>query len=282
MLLEVKNISFGYGNRDVLNEVTLKVRGGEVLSIIGPNGAGKSTLLRCISRILKPRLGTVYLDGNELSLLAEQERARRFGYVPQSESESFPITVFETILMGRRPHLTWRVSQNDLSVVEEVISQLGLETHAERYLYELSGGERQKVLLARALTQQPEVLLLDEPTSNLDVRHQLEVLELVQSIAKDQGKCILMVMHDLNMAARFSDLVLMLKAGLVFAAGTPQAVLTPENIREVYEVESIMVNTDIGIQIIPLEPGRNHVPVEACRRGLAEPRVPEALGGVKS
>ncbi len=254
MFLKVKNISFSYGGRDVLQGVGLEVRAGEILSIIGPNGAGKSTLIRCINRILKPRIGTVFLDRDEIGLLTERERARRIGYVPQAEGEAFPCTVFEIVLMGRRPHLSWSVGKEDLAAVCDVLRHMGLAAFAERFLHELSGGERQKVMLARALAQQPEVLLLDEPTSNLDLRHQLEVLESVRGIARDQGKCVLMVMHDLNMAARYSDQVLMLKEGQVFAAGSPQAVIIPENIRAVYGIDTQVVATAVGHQIIALEP----------------------------
>jgi iron complex transport system ATP-binding protein len=254
MLLRVKNVTFSYGGRDVLQNVALDVNAGEILSIVGPNGAGKSTLIRCINRILMPRLGTIHLDGQEIERLTERGRARKFGYVPQAEGEAFPSTVYETVLMGRRPHVIWSVSKSDLAAVEEVIRYMGLAGYAERYLYELSGGERQKVMLARALAQQPEVLLLDEPTSNLDVRHQLEVLELVREVAHGQGKCVLMVMHDLNMAVRFSDQVLMLKSGQVFAAGKPGEVLIPENIKAVYEIDAQVVTTIVGCQIVPLGP----------------------------
>jgi iron complex transport system ATP-binding protein len=261
MRLQVKNICFCYGSWEALQNIELEAKAGDVLSIIGPNGAGKSTLLRCINRILKPRLGTVYLDGNEISLMSERERAKKLGYVPQSATQAFPSSVFETVLMGRRPHLNWSVSQQDLEVVERVLSQLGLMGMAVRLMSDLSGGERQKVLIARALAQEPEVLLLDEPTSNLDVRHQLEVLELVREVAHHRGKCVITVMHDLNVAGRFSDQMLMLKGGQVFAVGSPWSVLTPENVKAVYEVDSIMMKTIVGPQIIVLELGTHPVPV---------------------
>ncbi|MGB9792862.1 MAG: ABC transporter ATP-binding protein [Thermacetogeniaceae bacterium] len=254
MWLKVKNVSFSYGSREALKDVGLEVQGGDVLSIVGPNGAGKSTLLRCINRILKPQVGTVYLDEYEVSLLTERERAQKFGYVPQMEGESFPVRVFEAILMGRKPHLSWSVGTEDLAVVNDVLRRMNLLDLAERHLYELSGGERQKVLIARALAQEPDVLLLDEPTSNLDVRHQLEVLQLVRDAARHQEKCVLMVMHDLNMAVRFSDQLVMLKNGLVYAAGAPDAVLTPENIRDVYEVEAMVLATGLGPHVITVKP----------------------------
>lgn len=254
MKLKVKGICFRYGSREVLQKVELEAKPGEVLAIIGPNGAGKSTLLRCINRILKPYMGTVYLDGKEFFQLNAQKRARMMGYVPQTAGEVFPSTVLETVLMGRKPHLSWGIGPEDLTVANDVLRRMNLMDFAERYLYELSGGERQRVLIARALAQEPEVLLLDEPTSNLDVKHQLEVLELVRNAAKQQDKCVLMVMHDLNMAVRFSDQMLMLKDGLVYAAGTPEAVLTPDNIRAVYEVEARVLTTDMGPHVITIKP----------------------------
>lgn len=269
MRLQVKNVCFRYGSWEALRNVELEARAGEVLSIIGPNGAGKSTLLRCINRVLKPRVGTVYLDGDEISLMPERERAKKLGYVPQAAAQAFPSTVFETVLMGRRPYLNWSVSRQDLAVVEEVLLQLGLSDMARRMISDLSGGERQKVMLARALAQEPEVLLLDEPTSNLDVRHQLEVLELVRGAAHERGKCVLMVMHDINVAGRFSDQMLMLKGGQVFAAGSPWSVLTPENIKAVYEVDSLLMMTTVGPQIIVLEPGCHLIPSGEDRREAA-------------
>lgn len=269
MRLQVKNVSFRYGSWEALRDVELEAGAGEVLSIIGPNGAGKSTLLRCINRVLKPRVGTVYLDGDEISLMPERERAKKIGYVPQAVNQTFPSTVYETVLMGRRPHLNWSVSRQDLAVVEEVLQQMGLLGMAGRMISDLSGGERQKVMLARALAQEPEVLLLDEPTSNLDVRHQLEVLELVRDAAHQRDKCVLMVMHDLNVAGRFSDQMLMLKGGQVFAAGGPWSVLTPENIKFVYEVDSLVVTTIVGPQIISLEPSRHLSPGGEKRREVA-------------
>lgn len=258
MKLNVNGVSFRYGSRDILQDVELEARSGEVLAVIGSNGAGKSTLIRCINRILKPYLGTVFLDGKELSSFNAKERACMMGYVPQTAKDAFSFNVMETVLMGRKPHISWGVGKRDLKIVNSVLLCMGLTQFVERFLYELSGGERQKVLIARALAQEPEVLLLDEPTSNLDVRHQLEVMELVKGIAQQQGKCVLMVVHDLNLAARFADQILMLKDGSVFAAGKPQDVLIPENIKAVYGVESMIVTTKLGSYVITVKPSVPH------------------------
>lgn len=254
MKLNVNGVRFRYGSRDILQDVELEAKSGEVLAVIGANGAGKSTLIRCINRILKPYTGTVFLDGKEFSRFNAKERACMMGYVPQTAKDVFSFNVMETVLMGRKPHISWGIGKRDLEIVNAVLLRMGLKQFVERQLYELSGGERQKVLIARALAQEPEVLLLDEPTSNLDVRHQLEVMELVQGIALQQKKCVLMVVHDLNLAARFADQILMLKDGVVFAAGKPQDVLVPENIKAVYGVESMIINTELGMYVITIKP----------------------------
>lgn len=254
MKLNVNGVRFRYGSRDILKDVELEAKSGEVLAVIGANGAGKSTLIRCINRILKPQKGTVFLDGKELSSFTAKERACMLGYVPQTAKDVFSFNVMETVLMGRKPHISWGVGKKDLKIVNSILLRMGLKQFVERYLYELSGGERQKVLIARALAQEPEVLLLDEPTSNLDVRHQLEVMELIQSIAREQKKCVIIVVHDLNLAARFADKILMLKGGVVFAAGKAQDVLTTENIKDVYGVDSMIINTKLGPYVITVKP----------------------------
>lgn len=254
MELNVNGVCFCYGSREILHDVKLEAKSGEVLAVIGANGAGKSTLIRCINRILKPQKGTVFLDGKELSSFTAKERACMLGYVPQTAKDVFSFNVMETVLMGRKPHISWGVGKKDLKIVNSILLRMGLKQFVERYLYELSGGERQKVLIARALAQEPEVLLLDEPTSNLDVRHQLEVMELIQSIAREQKKCVIIVVHDLNLAARFADKILMLKGGVVFAAGKAQDVLTTENIKDVYGVDSMIINTKLGPYVITVKP----------------------------
>lgn len=174
--------------------------------------------------------------------------------MPQSAAEAFPYTVLETVLMGRKPHLKWGVSKKDLAVAGEILRYMRIDQMAGRYLDELSGGQKQKVLLARALAQEPEVLLLDEPTSNLDIRHQLEVLELVKDLAQQHRRTVVLVMHDLNLAARFSDKLVLLRDGRVFAAGRPKRVLTAESIGAVYGVEALVTDSKFGLQVFPLRP----------------------------
>ncbi|MCL0057667.1 ABC transporter ATP-binding protein, partial [Dehalococcoidales bacterium] len=229
MKLEIKGIRFSYGSRPALKGVTFSVKGGEAVSFVGPNGSGKTTLIKCIDRILKPKAGVVLVDGGEIRKMTLHERSQLMAYVPQSGHSVFSSTVFDTLLLGRKPYISWGLSQRDKEVVSQAISLMGLEDYTLRQFNGLSGGERQKVLITRALVQEPEVLLLDEPTSNLDLRHQIEVLNIIRWVTREKGITVLMVLHDLNLASRFSDRVVMLKEGKI-----PAEVLTPENMRQVY------------------------------------------------
>ena len=252
MKLSVKDVHFSYDRIPALEDVTLGVEEGEVMSIVGPNGSGKSTLLKCINKILKPKRGAILVKNRDVSKVGLRELARLLGYVPQSANYAFPSTVFDTVLLGRRPYVNWGVGARDKEIVSQMLVLMGLESMALRQFNELSGGERQKVLIARALAQEPEILLLDEPTSNLDLRHQLEVLSLIYTAVKEKNISAVMAIHDLNLASRFSDRIIFLKEGKVYAIGEPCEVLTAENIRAVYGVETI-INKDSGRpHIIPL------------------------------
>lgn len=253
MTMLIKDIIFRYGNKEVLKGINFKVSKGEIVSIIGPNGSGKSTLVKCIDGIFKPKSGNVYIHTKDTRNMSPKELAKTMAYVPQASSDVFIQRVFDTVLMGRKPHLTWGVRKIDLEIVEEVLDYMGLTDLAECYLDELSGGQKQKVLIARALAQEPEILLLDEPTSSLDIKHQLEVLEIVKKISKQRKSSVVMVIHDLHLAYRFSDKLVLLKNGNVFACGDPNTVLTKENINKVYDVEVSMVNTNLGPCVLPIK-----------------------------
>lgn len=255
MRLEVKGLSFSYNSVPALRGITFSVQSGEVLGIVGPNGSGKSTLLRCLAKALKPRLGTIILDGRNLATLRGREVGRRLGYVPPPGSgQAFPCTVLEAVLQGRRPRLTWGVSPHDLEVVARALACLGLIELAERQLNELSSGQRQKVFIARALAQEPEVFLLDEPTATLDIRYQLEAMALIRGLATEKGRVVVAVLHDLNLAGRFADWLLLLHQGEIFAAGSAKAVLTPENLRAVYGVEAVVTEGPWGVQVTAVAP----------------------------
>lgn len=260
MRLVVQNLSFNYPGHPVLQEVALEAEAGELFSLVGPNGSGKSTCLKCLARVLRPAGGAVYLDGRDVAGLSGQELATRLGYVPQETPQVFPLTVYEAVLLGRKPYLNWSVSVKDRRVVEEVLRLLRLEHLAARTLDQLSGGEKQRVALARALAQEPQLLLLDEPTANLDIRHQLELLGLLQSLARRRGITVFLVLHDLNLAARFAEKMLLLHQGRVFAVGSPRQVLSPENIRAVYGVEARLWEDGVGLQVVALCPTEGWLP----------------------
>lgn len=254
MRLQVDGISFDYGSVPILEEVCVDIAGGEILSLVGPNGSGKTTLLRCVNRILKPKTGTVILGDRNIGAVGLKELALHLGYVPQSAPSSFPLTVFDTVLLGRKPHVTWKLSEHDKELAFNVLEMMNLGSYALRLFSELSGGEQQKVLIARAICQEPKVLLMDEPTSSLDLKHQLETLALVRHLVEERRISAVLAMHDLNHAARFSDRIAMLRKGVLYAAGEPGQVLTADNIREVYGVETEIIRNGHGPYIIPIAP----------------------------
>ena len=254
MKLKVKNVEFSYNSSLILEDISMDLDRSEIIGIVGPNGAGKSTLIRCIDRILKPGGGTILLDETDISTLSRMEIARKIGYVPQTTTRVFPATVFDTVLMGRRPHLGWKGGAEDTDKVLEILELLGIMEFAMRDFNEISGGQQQKVLIARALAQEADILLLDEPTSNLDIRHQLEVMEIVTNIVRKKGISAVMSIHDLNLASRYTSRILMMNEGRIFAAGDPESVLTEENIRRAYSVEAIVTSDGERPYIIPVRP----------------------------
>lgn len=254
MKLNVAGVSFHYASKSILKDVTTEVDVAEMLGVIGPNGAGKSTLIRCIDRILKPQGGSILIDGRETRKMGRKELAKHIGYVPQTTADAFPTTVFDTVLMGRRPHVGWGSSAVDIDKVAEILQMLAIESFALRNFSSLSGGEKQRVLIARAFAQEPQVLLLDEPTSDLDIKYQLEVMQVIQDIVKQKRMAVIMAIHDLNLAARYTDRIIMMKEGTIVAAGDAGSVLTPEHIRSVYGVEAEVTNGANGLHVLPLRP----------------------------
>ncbi len=254
MILKVNNISFRYNGRPVLEDISFQLARGEILAVLGVNGAGKSTLLKCINKVLRPSSGSVLVEGTDTLKLRGDAIARRIGYVPQ-RYDAERISVFDAVLLGRKPHIKWVATNRDIQVVERLLTSIGLKDHALRPVSTLSGGEAQKVIIARALAQEPKALLLDEPTSSLDLGNQLDVMDLVASVVKSEGVCAVIAIHDLNLALRYADRFLILKDGLVHAAG-PKETLTSEVIEAVYGVHSIMQTID-GIPII--------VPTRCCK-----------------
>ena len=250
MILSVQGIRFHYPGRPVLDEVSFAVEKGQVLAILGTNGTGKTTLLKCINRILVPAAGTVFVGDERVAGLSRNALAQRVGYVEQQRAGS-RATVFNAVLLGRKPYIRWDITQTDMEIASQAMDTLGLGDYALRYLDELSGGELQKVVIARALAQEPEVLLMDEPTSSLDLKNQLEVLNLIRQISRERGIAAVVAMHDLNLALRFADRFLLLKDKTIFAAGGPE-VMTPENIESVYAVPVTIATHNGSRVVIPL------------------------------
>jgi len=260
MKLTINKLSFSYAGNPVLKDVDFSVNAGEVLSIVGPNGSGKSTLLKCINRLLKPSKNAVFIEDCDISKISLKDLSKLMGYVPQSTFSTFPYTVFDVVLMGRRPYVQWNLSDDDTEIVADILDFLGLSDFAMRHFNELSGGEQQKVIVARALAQQPQILLLDEPTSSLDIRHQLEILCILRSLTEDKDRSIIMSIHDLNLASRFSDKMLLLRKGEIYAAGSPNDVLTASNIETIYGVKCTVSTSSLGTpQVIPLLSGFDRV-----------------------
>lgn len=253
MTLEIHGLAFGYGDDPVLDGVDLTVGNGELVGLLGPNGSGKSTLLECCNRILEPDAGAVSIDGDRVVDLDRNETARRIGYVPQSERSAFPATVFDTILMGRRPHSGWTPNEDDRVAVARVIDALDLSAFATRTVDELSGGQRQKVRLGRALVQETAVLLLDEPTAGLDLKHQLSVLDHLREHVDATSVSGVVAMHDLNLAARYCDRVALLSDGQLDVVGDPD-VLTDETIESVYDVEVTIARAADRRLVVPERP----------------------------
>jgi iron complex transport system ATP-binding protein len=242
-MLRIETLTVSYGPRRILNGVSLRVGSGEVLALIGPNGAGKSTLVRAASGVVPVEAGTVRTDGHDLLRLPALERARRLAVVPQAVSLPPAFTVWEMVLLGRTPYLNFlgQVSARDEEFARQALVKVDALDLAGRRLGELSGGEQQRVLLARALAQATPILLLDEPTSNLDLHYQVGFLELVCALAREEKLAVLIALHDLNLAARYADRVALLVDGEIQATGTPPEVLTAERISAAYHLPVTVV-----------------------------------------
>lgn len=240
MSIIVERVSFAYWKNQVLKDISFDIGKGECVAILGTNGVGKSTLLKCLNNIIKAQLGEISIAGTSLKQMSGDEMAKIIGYVPQNGA--FPdSTVFDAVLLGRKPYIKWDVTRQDLEITEKIIKSLSLEKFALRKVNQMSGGEMQKVAIARALAQQPKVLLFDEPTSNLDLKNQLEVIQIIKNVVKKQQMSAIVTMHDLNLALRFADKFLMMKDGEIHAMGGAE-IITPDNILKTYDVHVSIEN----------------------------------------
>lgn len=252
-MLEIRSLSVGYGHRLVLKDVNLTVSSGEVVALIGPNGAGKTTLIRAVSGVLQPREGELRVAGRDLLRLSTRERASMLAVVPQAKRMPDGYTVWQTVMLGRTPYLGWlgRLGAGDREHLEKALEHTHLLEMAQRPVGELSGGEQQRVLLARALAQDTPILLLDEPTSQLDIQHQSGLLNLVHSQAGKKGLAVLMALHDLNLAGLYADRVALLVGGRIQHIGKPEDVLTSERLTEVYQTPvQVVLHPQYGTPLV--------------------------------
>ncbi|TDK25377.1 ABC transporter ATP-binding protein [Arthrobacter crusticola] len=264
--LEARSITLGYDERKVVDGLTVTLPPGRVSVIVGANGSGKSTLLRGLARLLKPSSGSVLLDGQDLRSLPSRAVARTIGLLPQSPVPPGGITVAELVGRGRYPHQGWfrRWTPGDDAAVAEALRVTDTLSFADRSVDELSGGQRQRVWIALALAQQTDILLLDEPTTFLDVAHQVEVLDLITDLNRGSGTTVAMVLHDLNLAARYADHLIVLKDGRLAAQGPPAAVVTPGLVREVFGLVCTVIADPVAGTPLVVPVGRHHTaPVPA-------------------
>ncbi|MCA1326800.1 ABC transporter ATP-binding protein [Herbaspirillum sp. alder98] len=251
-MLGLDSLHFHHGARELLAGIDLKVAAGEVVALLGPNGAGKSTLLRCINQTAGPYRGQVTLHGRDAATLGRRELARLVSWVPQQGGSSMALRVVDMVLLGRSPHRRPGSGHRDMQIVSDIIDRLQLQDLATRAVDQLSGGERQRVMLARAIAQESSLMLLDEPTSDLDLRHQLEAMAVVRATARERGTAALVAIHDLALAARLADRLVLLSNGRLHAEGPWQQVLTADNLRAVYGVDAIVGSDDGMPYVIPV------------------------------
>jgi iron complex transport system ATP-binding protein len=245
--LTTRKVTLAYEGNIVIQELDLAIPTGKITALVGPNGCGKSTLLKGLARLLKPKSGTVYLEGKSIHKLSTKEVAKRLGTLPQSPIAPEGLTVRELVAQGRYPHQSWlqQWSLQDEQMTEQALLTTGMWELADRPLNTLSGGQRQRVWIAMTLAQDTPILLLDEPTTFLDLAHQIEVLDLLCELNRTQGRTIVMVLHDLNQACRYADYLVAIRAGQVYAQGAPATVMTETMVQEVFGLDSKIINDPV-------------------------------------
>ena len=248
MKIAFQKVSFGYTpKKQILQEIDLTLPKQQLVAILGPNGSGKTTLIKQINRILTPQKGIVTADGGNLAELTPGQLARTIAYVPQMTGGIMAGSVMDTVMLGRKPYIKWKPGEEDVDIVSKCILRFGLQDIAHRQFNALSGGQKQTVLIARALAQTPQIYLFDEPVSFLDVRNQLEIMTAARELVEQDGKTVIMVLHDLNLALRFADHVVIMKDGAVYAQGAPKEVITEENVLAVYGTHAEIKNGEYVI-----------------------------------
>ena len=239
MVLDISSLSFNFGSKNILADIDLSIKNNGIVGIIGPNGSGKSTLLKCIYRVLKPKTGTIFIDGKNINDYQFKETAKKMAVVAQHNDTHFDFNVLEMVLIGRSPHKKFmeRDSAEDIELAYKSLEQVNMKDFADRNFSSLSGGEKQRIILARALVQNTDCLILDEPTNHLDIKHQLHFM----SLAKDLKITVISAIHDLNIAAMYCDKIYTLKEGQIIASGSVNEVITEEVIKTLYDVEAKII-----------------------------------------
>jgi iron complex transport system ATP-binding protein len=258
--LELQNVEVAYGHTVVVKDVTFQVMPGEMVGLIGPNGSGKSTIIKAISRVISLRSGKIFIDGKDVFKMRRGDLARLVGVVPQMSILPSVFTAFEIVLMGRNPHLglLQYESAKDMAITWQAMERTATQTLAERIVCELSGGEIQRVVVARALAQEPKSILLDEPTANLDIRHQIEILDLIKKLCLENNLMVVIALHDLNLASQYCDRLILINNGTVHAQGTPMEVINSQNIKEVYGTDGCVYTHPVnGLPAVLLKAGNS-------------------------
>ena len=258
--LELQSVGVAYGHNLVVKDVTFQVLPGEMVGLIGPNGSGKSTIIKAISRVTSLQSGKILLDGKDVFKMPRGDLARSLGVVPQMSILPSAFTAFEIVLMGRNPHLglLQYESKKDMAITWQAMERTATQPLAERIVCELSGGEIQRVVVARVLAQEPKSILLDEPTANLDIRHQIEILDLIKSLCLEKNLMVVIALHDLNLASQYCDRLVLINNGTVHAQGTPEEVINSQNIKEVYGADGCVYAHPVnGLPAVILKAGNS-------------------------
>ncbi|MBO3678961.1 ABC transporter ATP-binding protein [Streptomyces sp. NEAU-YJ-81] len=272
--LAARGVSVGYGGRAVIEDLDVTIPPGVITTIIGPNGCGKSTLLRTLTRLLKPAKGAVVLDGEDIAGLRTRDVAKKLGLLPQAPVAPEGLTVADLVAKGRHPHQSWlrQWSSDDAGVVERALAMTGVSELADRPVDSLSGGQRQRVWISMTLAQGTDLLLLDEPTTYLDLAHAIDVLDLVDDL-HESGRTVVMVLHDLNLATRYSDNLIVMRSGSILAQGHPRDVITAELLDEAFGLRAMVIDDPVGDRPLIVPIGRTHVQLDQVPQRNAKVRL---------
>ncbi|BCN59116.1 ABC transporter [Prescottella equi] len=259
--LVAENLTLGYGDRVIVEGLDVEIPSGVITTVIGPNGCGKSTMLRALGRLLKPRSGTVLLDGKAITTMRTKDVARTLGMLPQAPVAPEGLTVADLVARGRHPHQSWirQWSSDDETEVAHALALTGVADLADRPVDQLSGGQRQRAWISMALAQGTDILLLDEPTTYLDLSHSVEVLDLVDRMHEEMGRTVIMVLHDLNLAVRYSDHLIVMSEGRIVASGKPQDVISAELLADVFGLEATVIDDPVSDRPLIVPIGTRHV-----------------------